>query len=277
MKIHIVQKGDTLWKIAQQYGVDFEQLKAANTHISNPDMIMPGMKIKIPTGSVPVKKEYSTIQAKEKPIFYKEKDVEMKQPTAPKEQVKPQPPKMELPKIPFPPKLEKPQPPKTQPPKKEMPKIPKPPEPPKKEMPQPPKMEMPNVPPKQGKKMKKQEMPCGPWPMPPYWPQAHWQPMPPYSQAPAQAEQGKGANESHPNWQPSYPNEMMPTPPYYPVYPFASPFMPGCTTCGGTGMMMPMMPIAYPQPMPYYNNRGEQTESRNDYQKPYEETDDYDD
>ncbi|ANB57672.1 spore coat assembly SafA domain protein [Anoxybacillus sp. B7M1] len=57
MKIHIVQKGDTLWKIAQKYGVDFEQLKHLNGQLSNPDLIMPGMKIKIPTAGVPVKKE----------------------------------------------------------------------------------------------------------------------------------------------------------------------------------------------------------------------------
>ncbi|MFT4412778.1 SafA/ExsA family spore coat assembly protein [Fredinandcohnia humi] len=57
MRIHIVQKGDTLWKIAKKYGVDFEELKAVNTQLSNPDMIMPGMKIKVPTGTVHVKKE----------------------------------------------------------------------------------------------------------------------------------------------------------------------------------------------------------------------------
>ncbi|MFA9557196.1 SafA/ExsA family spore coat assembly protein [Evansella sp. AB-rgal1] len=57
MRIHIVQKGDTLWKLAQKYGVDFESLKAANSNLSNFDQIMPGMKIKIPTGSVQAKKE----------------------------------------------------------------------------------------------------------------------------------------------------------------------------------------------------------------------------
>ncbi|WBX79028.1 SafA/ExsA family spore coat assembly protein [Virgibacillus salarius] len=41
MKIHIVQKGDTLWEISQQYGVDFEELKQLNSQISSPDMIMP--------------------------------------------------------------------------------------------------------------------------------------------------------------------------------------------------------------------------------------------
>ncbi|MCC3356576.1 SafA/ExsA family spore coat assembly protein [Bacillus sp. REN16] len=57
MKIHIVQKGDTLWEIAKKYGVDFGELKAVNTQLSNPDMLMPGMKIKVPTGTVHVKKE----------------------------------------------------------------------------------------------------------------------------------------------------------------------------------------------------------------------------
>ncbi|MEK3890596.1 SafA/ExsA family spore coat assembly protein [Bacillus sp. FSL K6-3431] len=57
MKIHIVQKGDTLWKIAQKYGVDFEELKKMNAQLSNPEMVMPGMKIKVPVGNVAPKKE----------------------------------------------------------------------------------------------------------------------------------------------------------------------------------------------------------------------------
>ena len=88
MKIHIVQKGDTLWKLAEKYGVDFEQLKAANAQLSNPDMIMPGMKIKIPTGSVPVKKEAQVVKEQPK----KEAQVA---PVQPKEQ-----PKMEMPQMP---------------------------------------------------------------------------------------------------------------------------------------------------------------------------------
>lgn len=55
LKIHVVQKGDTLWKIADLYNIDFEELKAANVHIASPDMIMPGMKIKIPTDDKQVK------------------------------------------------------------------------------------------------------------------------------------------------------------------------------------------------------------------------------
>jgi morphogenetic protein associated with SpoVID len=57
VKIHIVQKGDTLWKIAKKYGVNFEELKKMNSQLSNPDMIMPGMKVKVPTAGGHVKKE----------------------------------------------------------------------------------------------------------------------------------------------------------------------------------------------------------------------------
>ncbi|MEH7156943.1 SafA/ExsA family spore coat assembly protein, partial [Neobacillus drentensis] len=57
MKIHIVQKGDTLWKIAKKYGVNFEELKKMNSQLSNPDMIMPGMKVKVPTSGGTIKKE----------------------------------------------------------------------------------------------------------------------------------------------------------------------------------------------------------------------------
>ncbi len=52
MRIHIVQKGDTLWNIAKKYGVDFTELKQANTQLANPDLIMPGMKIKVPTANI---------------------------------------------------------------------------------------------------------------------------------------------------------------------------------------------------------------------------------
>src|ERR1700719_2908851 len=60
VKIHIVQKGDTLWKIAKKYGVNFEELKKMNSQLSNPDMIMPGMKVKVPTSGGMIKKETPT-------------------------------------------------------------------------------------------------------------------------------------------------------------------------------------------------------------------------
>ncbi|SHG73259.1 morphogenetic protein associated with SpoVID [Virgibacillus chiguensis] len=88
LKIHIVQKGDTMWEIAQQYGVDFEELKQLNSQISSPDMIMPGMKIKIPGNSKSVKQKqikemqqppteqpYKEIQKKPTPVI-KEDDKE---------------------------------------------------------------------------------------------------------------------------------------------------------------------------------------------------------
>lgn len=77
VKIHIVQKGDTLWNIAKKYGVDFEELKKMNAQLSNPEMIMPGMKIKVPTTGGTIKKEVA-IPKKETPKAvhpYKEQPV----------------------------------------------------------------------------------------------------------------------------------------------------------------------------------------------------------
>ncbi|ALX48195.1 SafA/ExsA family spore coat assembly protein [Lentibacillus amyloliquefaciens] len=125
MKIHIVQKGDTLWEIANQYGVDFEKVKQLNPQLSSPDMVMPGMKIKIPATSKPVKKEgeHKTISQKEKqkpdaekpykdtspqPMPVIEED-DVKQPTDIKPQIpmKPKMPSMEhkMHDFPSPPKM----------------------------------------------------------------------------------------------------------------------------------------------------------------------------
>ena len=67
MRVHIVQKGDTLWKIAKQYAIGFEELKRLNAHLANPDYIVPGMEIYLPNTAG--KKE-------EKPV--EEKTVEQK-------------------------------------------------------------------------------------------------------------------------------------------------------------------------------------------------------
>ncbi|HLR11550.1 MAG TPA: SafA/ExsA family spore coat assembly protein, partial [Sporosarcina sp.] len=48
MTVHIVQKGDTLWKIAKEHNVSFEQLKKMNAHLANPEYIVPGMKVNVP-------------------------------------------------------------------------------------------------------------------------------------------------------------------------------------------------------------------------------------
>lgn len=120
MKIHIVQKGDTLWKIAKKYGVNFEELKKMNSQLSNPDMIMPGMKIKVPTtggnikkegtGNPGVKKEVPIAEhpfAKEKPILKEEpiKEVPIKEMPTKEVPVKEQPIIKETPKAPYTPKM----------------------------------------------------------------------------------------------------------------------------------------------------------------------------
>lgn len=46
---HTVAKGDSLWKIAVKYEVGLSEIKSANTHIKNYDLIYPGDKINIPT------------------------------------------------------------------------------------------------------------------------------------------------------------------------------------------------------------------------------------
>ncbi|MEO2074599.1 MAG: SafA/ExsA family spore coat assembly protein [Bacillus sp. (in: firmicutes)] len=123
MKIHIVQKGDTLWKIAKKYGVNFEELKKLNSQLSNPDMIMPGMKIKVPTTGGSIKKEApmgtkpeTTINlgVKKEMPFTKEKPVPkpiVEAPIvkeAPKKEmpiVKEKPIVKEAPKVPYTPKM----------------------------------------------------------------------------------------------------------------------------------------------------------------------------
>ena len=45
---YTVVSGDTLWKIAVKYQVGVSELIQANTQISNPNLIYPGMKVNIP-------------------------------------------------------------------------------------------------------------------------------------------------------------------------------------------------------------------------------------
>lgn len=45
---HTVEKGDTMWKIAVKYEIGLSEIKSANTHIKNPDLIYPGDKLYIP-------------------------------------------------------------------------------------------------------------------------------------------------------------------------------------------------------------------------------------
>ncbi len=45
---HIVQPGDTMWKIAVKYQVRLSELTAQNPQIKNPALIYPGQKISVP-------------------------------------------------------------------------------------------------------------------------------------------------------------------------------------------------------------------------------------
>jgi uncharacterized YkwD family protein/spore coat assembly protein SafA len=46
---HKVVSGDTMWKIAVKYEVGLSEIKSANPHVSNPDLIYPGQILNIPT------------------------------------------------------------------------------------------------------------------------------------------------------------------------------------------------------------------------------------
>lgn len=99
MTVHIVQKGDTLWKIAKEYDVSFEQLKKMNAHLANPEYIVPGMKVNVPEEKRPKDEPISLDESKrgktEKPAQKTEHNVVTKQE---KEKVPPvpeTPPKVE--------------------------------------------------------------------------------------------------------------------------------------------------------------------------------------
>ncbi|WP_052360668.1 SafA/ExsA family spore coat assembly protein [Oceanobacillus manasiensis] len=111
MKIHIVQKGDTLWELSKKYGVNFEELKQMNSQLSSPDMIMPGMKIKIPSGSKAVKQEsmpkketvkqsYKDTSPKPMPVM-KEDEKEMPKPQMPQMPQMPQIPSQPIMQMPI--------------------------------------------------------------------------------------------------------------------------------------------------------------------------------
>ena len=52
---HTVVKGDTMWRIAKTYEVGLSEIKSANTHIKNPDLIYPGQVLTIPMDDLEAK------------------------------------------------------------------------------------------------------------------------------------------------------------------------------------------------------------------------------
>lgn len=48
MRFHVVQPGESLWSIAQRYGVTLEAILAANPTLKHPELIYPGQKVCIP-------------------------------------------------------------------------------------------------------------------------------------------------------------------------------------------------------------------------------------
>lgn len=47
-RTHTVRKGDTLWGVARQYGVELTALIRANPQIKNPNLIYPGEAVRVP-------------------------------------------------------------------------------------------------------------------------------------------------------------------------------------------------------------------------------------
>jgi len=45
---HVIQQGETLWQISQQYNVPLDALIESNPQITDPDLIFPGQIIIIP-------------------------------------------------------------------------------------------------------------------------------------------------------------------------------------------------------------------------------------
>lgn len=57
LKIYLAKKGDTFLKVAEDFNVDIDILTQVNSQIAEPEMLMPGMKIKIPQKRKQVKND----------------------------------------------------------------------------------------------------------------------------------------------------------------------------------------------------------------------------
>lgn len=48
VQVHVVRKGETVYKIAKRYGLDWREVAGFN-HLGNPSLIYPGQRLLIPT------------------------------------------------------------------------------------------------------------------------------------------------------------------------------------------------------------------------------------
>ncbi len=74
------------------YDVDFEELKQMNAHLAHPDMIMPGMKIRVPVNKKETKNEHTPAKEKKKETKKSEQkpkeQMKKPQPTKPMKEIK---------------------------------------------------------------------------------------------------------------------------------------------------------------------------------------------
>lgn len=260
LKIHVVQKDETLWTIAQKYNVSVEEVIAANTQVSDPNMVMPGMKITVPIAYDHKKQSTKKAETKEKKESKPKEQLKQKPKQQPKQQ-----PKHILPAI------NEDEEEKWEPLKKEMPALPlhfnqqsMPKQPsPEGQWPQMTDNCEPQVPPVQGAKQQKKEMkqpiqplpkmgeiPQPPQPMPPFQPEQ----MPMQQQTPCYPQEdmsfGYMANQQQvPNTFPvNYPAQVMGTQSHPTPYPAQMPTSNNCWQPMPANQQQPSQPI---QPLPW--------------------------
>ncbi len=78
MKIHIVQKTDTLQSIITMYQISKEEIEKENPHISDIQQLIPGMKLKIPSDFVQVTAKQTQQQELVKPPLLEDKSTSNK-------------------------------------------------------------------------------------------------------------------------------------------------------------------------------------------------------
>src|SRR5690625_584803 len=73
MKIHIVQKADTLQSVIAMYQISKEEIEKENPHISDIRQLIPGMKLKIPSDFVQVTTKQTQQQDSVNPTLLEDK------------------------------------------------------------------------------------------------------------------------------------------------------------------------------------------------------------